>query len=200
MPDTLIQWLLNSSEPWTRYLTHKDLLDCDEQAPELQAARADMLSHPQVQSLIAETAVWPGYALRRHNDAGPPLYKFSTLADFGFLASDPGMPATIQAVMAHQSPQGAFQSLVNIPKAFGGADEDTWTWILCDAPTLLYSLLSMGIVGNEQLQPAIDQASAVDPVGRAIPVPSLPSMSSKPCRSLTICGLVRLPRRAPKRS
>jgi len=54
------------------------------------------------------------------------------------------MAAGIEAVMAHQSPEGAFQTPVNIPKAFGGTGEDMWTWMLCDAPTLLYALLAMG--------------------------------------------------------
>jgi len=62
--------------------------------------------------------------------------------------------------MAHQSPEGAFQSLVNIPKAFGGTGEDMWTWMLCDAPTLLYALLAMGPstllrtgLGHDELRP-----------------------------------------------
>jgi hypothetical protein len=110
----------------------------------VQAARVEMLAHPQVQGLIAEVATWPGYALKRHNDAGHPIYKFSTLADFGLRADDPGLAAGIEAMLAHQSPEGAFQSLVNVPKAFGGTGEDMWTWMLCDAPTLLYALLAMG--------------------------------------------------------
>jgi len=64
-----IQWLLESDEPWTRYRTLVDLLDRTEDDPEVQAARAEMLAHPQVQALIAEAATWPGYALKRHNDA-----------------------------------------------------------------------------------------------------------------------------------
>jgi hypothetical protein len=57
-------------------------------------------------------------------------------------------------VMAHQSEVGPFQIVVNIPKAFGGTDEDMWTWIACDAPTLLFALMSMGMKDD----PRIDQA------------------------------------------
>jgi hypothetical protein len=199
MPHAPIQWLLSSSEPWTRYRTCKDLLDGDEQAPELQAARVDMLAHPQVQALIAEAAAWPGYALRRHNDAGHPLYRFSTLADFGLLASDLGMTAAIQAVMAHQAPQGALQSLVSIPKAFGGSDEDGWTWLLCDAPTLLYSLLSMGLAGNERVQLAIDHlAGLVEDNGwRCVCAPELgkfrgPGRKNDPCPIANVYALKAL--------
>jgi hypothetical protein len=144
MTTELIQWLLQSDEPWTRYHTLVDLLGCSENDSEVQTARTEMLAHPQVQAMMAETATWGERPLKRHNDASHPLYKFSTLADFGVRADDPGMEAGIEAVLAHQSPEGAFQTLVNIPQAFGGTGEDAWTWMLCDSPTLLYSLLAMG--------------------------------------------------------
>jgi hypothetical protein len=64
-----IEWLLASDEPWTRYRTLVDLLDRSEDDAEVQAAREEMLAHPQVQGLIDEAAAWPGFALKRHNDA-----------------------------------------------------------------------------------------------------------------------------------
>ncbi len=148
----LTQWLLESDEPWTRYRTLVELLDRPENDPEVQAARAEMLAHPQVQAMMAEAATWGDRPLKRHNDASHPIYKFSTLADFGVQADTPGMPASIAAVLSHQAPEGAFQTVVNIPRAFGGTDEDTWTWMLCDAPTLLYALLAMGL-GDDELRP-----------------------------------------------
>jgi hypothetical protein len=157
MATDLIRWLLEADEPWTRYRTLTDLLD----HPEAQAARAEMPAHPQVQKLIAEAASWPGYPLKRHNDAAHPIYKLSTLADFGLRADDPGMAAGVEAVMAHRSPEGAFQSLVNIPRAFGGTDEDTWTWMLCDAPTLLYALLAMGLGDDERVQRAVEHLAGL---------------------------------------
>ncbi|MEA3338637.1 MAG: hypothetical protein U9R15_01595 [Chloroflexota bacterium] len=147
-------WLLESDEPWTRYRTLLDLLDRPNDDPEVRAARAEMLAHPQVQGMIAETATWPGYALKRHNDAAHPIHKFSTLADFGVRADDPGMAAGIEAVMAHQSPEGAFQITMNIPESRGGTGEDTWMWMLCDTPTLLYALLAMGL-GDDELRPEL---------------------------------------------
>jgi hypothetical protein len=60
------------------------------------------------------------------------------LADFGVHARDHGMASLIKTVLSHQSPQGAFQTMVNIPAAFGGTNEEMWTWMACDAPTLLY--------------------------------------------------------------
>jgi hypothetical protein len=150
----LIAWLLECDEPWTRYRTLVDLLDHPESDADARAAREAMLAHPQVRALVAKAATWPGHALKRHNDASHAIYTLSTLADLGVRADDPGMEPVIDAVMAHQALEGAFQVLLNVPKAFGGTGEDMWTWVLCDAPTTLYALLAMGSADNERVRRA----------------------------------------------
>jgi len=199
MTTDLTQWLLESNEPWTRYRTLVDLLDQPEDDPEMQAARAEMLAHPQVQAMMAETATWDNRPLQRHNDASHPLYKLSTLADFGVRADDAGMSAGITAVMAHQSPEGAFQTVVNIPKAFGGTGEDTWTWMLCDAPTLLYALLVMGLGDDPRVKRAVDHlAGLVDENGwRCVAAPELgkfrgPGRKADPCPIANVYALKAL--------
>ena len=194
-----IQWLLKSDEPWTRYRTLVDLLDRPEDDPEVRAARAEMLAHPQVQALIAEAATWPGRPLKRHNDASHPIYKFSTLADFGVRADDPGMGEIVGRVLAHQSPEGAFQTIVNVPKAFGGTGEDEWTWMLCDAPTLLYALLAMGLGDDPRVQRAVEHlAGLVDENGwRCVAAPELgkfrgPGRKADPCPIVNVYALKAL--------
>ena len=150
-----IPWLLDADEPWTRYRTLLDLLDQPGSDVDVQAARARMLAHPQVQELLAQAAAWPGHALKRHNDASHAIHSFSTLADFGVGAEDPPMAEAAAAVMAHQAPEGAFQTLVNVPKSFGGTGEDAWSWMLCDAPVLLCSLLAMGLREDERIDGAV---------------------------------------------
>ncbi len=152
--DDLIQWLLDSPEPWTRYRTLVDLMSLTENNPEVVRCRSEMVNHPQVKSLIDNAREWGGRALKRHNDASHPLYALSTLADFGIKGDDPGMTEVISKVLAHQSPEGAFLTPLFIPKAFGGPDTDIWTWVACDAPTLLYALLAMGL----EAEPAVQKA------------------------------------------
>ncbi len=53
MTPDVTNWLLNSNEPWTRYRTLTDLLGRPEGDAEVQAARAEMLAHPQVQAMTA---------------------------------------------------------------------------------------------------------------------------------------------------
>ena len=86
-----VDWLLASDEPWTRYRTHLDLLEEPVNHPAVINARTEMVNHPKVMSLIDEANKWPGYALKRHNDAKHPLYKLGTLADFGLNVDDPGI-------------------------------------------------------------------------------------------------------------
>jgi hypothetical protein len=151
-----IEWLLASREPWTRYRTLVDLLDRPEDSQEVKAARSEMLIHPQVKGLLEEAATWPGFALKRHNDAKHPIYALSTLADFGVKASDPGVSPVTEAVMAHQSQEGAFQTKLRLYKRFGGIDGERWTWMACDAPTLLYALLSFGLSGDGRVRRSVD--------------------------------------------
>ena len=194
-----LPWLLDSPEPWTRYRAQVDLLGLPEEATEVRAARAEMLAHPQVQGLMAAAAGWPGDALKRHNDAGHPIYALSTLADFGLRVEDPGMAPAIDAVLAHQSAEGAFQSVLNIGVAYGGTGEDAWTWVLCDAPTLLYALLAMGLGNDGRVQRAVEHlAGLVDDNGwRCRCAPELgkfrgPGRKGDPCPIANVYALKAL--------
>jgi hypothetical protein len=152
--NTIIEWLLNSDEPWTRYRTRLDLLGEAHDSPEVTAERERMLEHPQVRSLMQAASAWGEQPLKRHNDAGHPLYAISTLADFGLSLGDAGVAEITQKLTAHQSEEGAFQSPLMISSAYGGTDELQWTWMACDAPTLLYTLLSFGLGSDERVQRA----------------------------------------------
>jgi hypothetical protein len=199
MTPHLTQWLLESDEPWTRYRTLLDLLDRPEDDAEVQAARAEMLVHPRVQGLIAEAATWPGYALKRHNDAKHSLYKISTLADFGIRADDPGVAPVVDAVLAHQAPEGAFQTQIRLYKQFGGIDGQRWTWMACDAPTLLYALLAMGLEDDARVRRAVDHlVGLVEENGwRCVVAPELgkfkgPGRREDPCPIANVYALKAL--------
>jgi hypothetical protein len=194
-----IEWLVESNEPWTRYRTLVDLLDRSEEDGEVQNARQEMLSHPQVQRLRASATSWPGPALKRHNDASHPIYAFSTLADFGVRANDPGMSTPVEAILSHQSEEGAFQTLINVSKSFGGTGEDTWSWMSCDAPALLYSLLTIGLDGDERVRRAVDHLSSLveDNGWRCVVAPELgkfrgPGRKADPCPIVNLLALKAL--------
>jgi len=155
------EWLLTEGQPWARYRTLVDLLDRPEDDPEVKAARQAMLEHPRVQNLVEELKGWPGYPLKRHNDAKHPLHKLAVLADFGFRTSDPAMPWIVKEVMAHQSPEGAFQVTAQIDPRYGGSGEVEWTWMLCDTPTILYALLAFGLGESEEVRKAVHRLTGL---------------------------------------
>ncbi|MCJ7666538.1 MAG: hypothetical protein MUO59_07380, partial [Actinobacteria bacterium] len=53
------------------------------------------------------------------------------------------------------SEEGIFQIYINIPKHFGGTGEGMWTWMLCDAPLVLYSLIKSGLEKDTRINNAI---------------------------------------------
>jgi len=193
-PNEIIEWLLNCGEPWTRYRTLIDLLNAPDSDPQVIAAKKAMIQHPQIRSIIAETISWGEASFKRHNDAGYPIYKFSTLADFGLkVGDDAQLDEAIEKVLAHQAPEGAFQSVVNIAKSFGGSGEDLWAWMICDTPTLLYSLLSFGFGGDSRVQQALKHLiSLIDENGwRCVCDPALGKFRG-PGRKDDICPIANV--------
>ncbi len=152
---TPIDWLLSCEEPWTRYRTLVDLLGLPEDDDQVEASRQDMLAHPAVQGLIQQAATWPGYPLKRHNDSGHPLHLFGVLADLGVRHDDPGVGPILDSVLAHQSSEGAFETVTNVSTAYGGSGEDAWSWMPCDAPVLLGGLLGLGRRDEPRVERAI---------------------------------------------
>jgi hypothetical protein len=152
-PDTL-NWLLEGP-PWVAYRTRLDLLNQNDNDPEVRSARAAMLAHPSVQAVIGEVAAWPGRVLTSHKSAGHLIHKLTFLADLGLRATDPGMDEVVSRVMAHRSASGPFQVLTNVPVHYGGTGLDSFAWALCDAPLLLYSLVRFGLGDDARVQEAV---------------------------------------------
>lgn len=142
---TAVDWLIGADEPWTRYRTRRDLLGQPDTDPATATDRALLLAHPLVTACVESAAGWPGYPLTRHNDARHPIHAIAMLADFGLTVSDPGIHAIASAIIDHQSEDGPFNTLGNVPTRFGGSGTDAWLWMLCDAPTLVYALAAFGL-------------------------------------------------------
>ncbi|MBC7259105.1 MAG: hypothetical protein H5T65_07630 [Chloroflexi bacterium] len=105
--------------------------------------------------MLTELAEWPGAPLKRHNDASHLLHKLAFVADLGFRADDPGIAQVVNRIFSHQSQDGPFQVLMNIPTHFGGTGKDQWLWMLCDAPIVLYALVKFGLGEAPRVQAAI---------------------------------------------
>lgn len=146
----IINWLLEG-DPWVRYRTKRDLTDLSEDDPSLMLDFNEMASHPLIISMIKELQNWPEPVLKRHNDAKHPLHKLVFLSELGFGKNHPGMALILEKVMGLQSEEGVFKVLVNLPAAFGGSGKDECSWMLCDAPLLLYALSESSFSSHPEL-------------------------------------------------
>ena len=151
--DASIAWLL-TSPAWVQYRTRLDLLGQAHGDADVRAARQQMLAHPLVQALLAELAAWPGPALKRHNDASHLLHKLAFIADLGLCADDPGVAPVVSRIVEHRATEGPFPVLMNIATAFGGSGKDELVWALCDAPTVVYALVKLGLRQQAHVQAA----------------------------------------------
>lgn len=194
---TALEWVLDSDEPWTRYRALVDLGGGD--AAAIEEARLVMLADQRVRGLVERAAEWPGHALRRHNDARHPLYALSTLADFGLTRDDDTIAVTARRILEHFDGEG-FESLLWLPRFLtGDTDREDWGWMLCDAPTLLYSLLAFGYGEEPPVQQAVDALrDKVDDngwrCGAAESLPSFggPGRTDDPCPMATTYALKAL--------
>jgi hypothetical protein len=146
------EWLLGS-DPWVAYRTRLDLLGQADDTPDVITARKAMMEHQLVLDLIRELSDWPSNPTTGVSKAIHPLNKLVFLADIGLTVHDPGIEVITDKVMAHQSPEGAFQIITN---GYASRDEDRWGWKSCDFPSLLYALVKMGLGDDKRVKKAVD--------------------------------------------
>lgn len=156
-----IPYLLASSEPWVRYDTLVQLQGRGSNDHEVAKSKRDLLSHQKIMNLIEECKKWPGTPLTRHNDAKLIIHKIALLADLGLKTGDPGVDDVVEAVLSHQSGDGAFLSKLQVPKVVVDDYKPQLSWMLCDTPTLLYSLLSFGLGEGERVQRAVSHLTSL---------------------------------------
>ncbi|NHJ31547.1 MAG: hypothetical protein FK732_01675 [Asgard group archaeon] len=151
----LIEWLLQS-DPYVEYNTRVKLLGQLESTLEVQLAKKKMLEDHRVKILLSELKEWPGYALKRHNDAKHLIHKLAFITDIGIKKTNPTLEFVSNRIFTQQSDEGTFQIIVNIPTHFGGSGEDELLWMLCDTPIILYSILQMGWSDDKRVKQCID--------------------------------------------
>lgn len=150
-----IDWLLRG-EAWVQYRTRVDLLGELESSPDATKSRQEMIDSIDVQTILAELMEWPGKVISSHKSAGQLFHKLTFIADLGLKATDPGMDLIISRILEHQAIEGPFQLPVNIPAHFGGNNQDTWAWALCDAPLSMYSLAKFGLKDEPVVRKSLD--------------------------------------------
>lgn len=152
--DKVINWLLEG-EPWVEYRTRLDLLKQSEDEKEVVETKKRLVSHPQIQSMLAEILHWDEVIVSSHKSAGTLLHKLSFLADTGLTVEEPAIQTIVNMLLQHRTENGIIQVPINIPVHFGGSGQNTWGWCLCDAPIILHSLARFGMRDDPSIKNAI---------------------------------------------
>ncbi|TFG83408.1 MAG: hypothetical protein E4H20_05600 [Spirochaetales bacterium] len=112
--------------------------------PRAAAFKERMYGDERVRGIVDELRGWPGPSLNSHKSARQFFHKLAFLADIGMAIDDPGVQTVIEAAIEHRDDNGIPLLPMNIGKGYGGTGETTWAWALCDAPTTLYALITLG--------------------------------------------------------
>ncbi len=146
-----MDWLLQS-EHYIEYNTRIEFFKEKSTSEKNCEIRSKIIDDQRVATIIEELLHWPGAVLKRHNDAKHSIHKLSFLADIGLRKEDSKIGEIIKRILKTQSPEGAFEIIMNIPTHFGGSGEDESVWMLCDTPTVLYSLMKLGLERTDKME------------------------------------------------
>ncbi len=134
MNSKLVDWI-SSKDPLLRLITSNS-----------PGKNKVMIADNRIKTILDELMDWPGTVLSSHKSANQPFHKLFFLTDLGISVDD--IPEIIQKVLTHVSEEGPFTLPMNVSTRYGGNGEDTWAWALCDAPTIVYSLIKMDLKDN----------------------------------------------------
>ena len=150
----MLSKLYDQSEDWLKYAIQINLLHSpkEDQAELLKSALQD----EKIQRALQDVAAYHDTLVTSHKNPMLPIQRLLFLFDLGFDTDIPEIKMAIDKILAHRDENGVYQSMTNVPKHFGGTGEDTFSWCLCDAPSLLLALLKAGVDYEERIKPGVD--------------------------------------------
>ncbi|OHD55470.1 MAG: hypothetical protein A2Y33_11720 [Spirochaetes bacterium GWF1_51_8] len=143
-----------------------------------------------VRENLAAVRTWNDTPIERHDKSDLNLHRLALLADLGVTKDFPGMDEVIAKILTHVSPDGILLVLIKIPTVFGGSGEASYDWVMTNFPTVLYSLLKMGVRNSVTAKALERLASLVDTDGYRC-VGSIPKFKG-PGSKTSICPYANL--------
>ncbi|OHD22379.1 MAG: hypothetical protein A2Y38_22140 [Spirochaetes bacterium GWB1_59_5] len=145
-----LERFLDSSVSYVAYGAARALGD-----PRAAVFKARLYADARINDIIDELNDWPGTVLSSHKSARQCFHKLALLADLGVEFDHPGMNAVMSRVLRHRDGNGVPLLPMKISESYGGSGEAQEAWALCDAPTTLYALITMGC-RDEGINRAVD--------------------------------------------
>lgn len=146
--------LLDMSDEWLKYAIQLHLLH--ENKDNLIEQKNRTLGCEMIQSYLRDITDFHSTLVTNHKNPDLPIHKLHFLLDIGLDSTVPEIQIAVDEIMKHQDENGVYQSLINIPKHFGGGGEDIFSWCLCDAPLLLLALIKAGIDYDKHIKAGVD--------------------------------------------
>ena len=148
------QKLLEISDDWLKYAILLHL--CHEHKDNLIDIRNAALADSRIKRYLSDIANFHKTLVTYHKNPDLPIHKLLFLLDLGFDTEVPEIKTAVNEILKHRDEHGVYQSMTNVPKHFGGAGEDVFSWCLCDAPLLLLALQKAGIDYRKYIKPGVD--------------------------------------------
>ncbi|MGI6315721.1 MAG: hypothetical protein ACOX17_03475 [Christensenellales bacterium] len=148
------QKLLEISDDWLKYAIRLNL--GHEPEDDLVESRATALADSRIKKYLSDISNFHETPVTNHKNPDLPIQKLLFLLDLGFDTEVPEIKAAIEEIRKHRDAHGVYQSMTNIPKHFGGAGKDVFSWCLCDAPLLMLALLKAGLDYHTHIKPGAD--------------------------------------------
>jgi len=161
------EWLLTEGEPWVRYRALVDLLDGEEDAPEVIEARREMLADERIEGLVAalrdEELGIPairGEKVITHIKPDSFYWVLCFLAEIGLTKDELGLGEMVETLfdpstaLRRGSGQGSGHRLVSPGDFFASVQEGERP--ICLAAVLSYSLARLGYSADPGVQSCYD--------------------------------------------
>ena len=148
------KWLLDQSDDWLKYGILVNL--CHEPKTSLLEIRNKALEDNRIKGYLKDISDFHGVLVTNHKNPKLPINELMFLLDLGFDMEVKEIKIAIDSILKHKDEHGVFQSMTNVPKHFGGAGIDVFSWCLCDAPLLLLALIKAGIDYEEYIKPGVE--------------------------------------------
>ncbi len=189
-----VPWLLDSDEPYARWVTLTSVIGTGPSSPGAEAARAASLADPHVQGLITELPRWGEVEdVSGHHSPAYLPNRLNLLADLGVRAADsPLVAEQLDSMLEHQEPTGRFQSLGKLPHR----PRPEWGSLLCDTNVITDVLIRMGRGDDPRVHLALkriaDDVSATAQGKAWLCIPEKRSLFRGPGRKGDVCPQVTL--------
>ena len=143
---SIIQWIVESGDPWVRYKAMQDLMGISES--ELVFLKKEILNEPRIQSLIQkiEEVDWRNPPWSYLRDAKMPVHVLSVLTDFGISVADlPVLREIFDDILSVVTEQGEvrYAPYIKYP-------------LTCLSSTLLFPVIRGGLKEDERVRKAVN--------------------------------------------